>query len=167
MSFTLTFFSNFLSLDISISSVQLFSHVRLFLMQWTRALQASLSITNCWSYSNSSPLNQWCHPTISSSVAPFSSCAPSFEASGSFPMSQFFTSGGQSIGVSASMSVFPISIRDWFPRESHGWRSLVFCSPRGRKELDATYWLNNNKQEKYPSKFKKKTFIAFNRSYML
>ena len=53
------------------------------------------------------------------------------------------------------------------PGDSGGQRSLVFCSPRGCKDLDATYWLNNNKQEKYPSKLKKKNFIAFNRSYML
>ena len=65
--------------------------------------------------SNSHPLSQWCHPTISSSVVPFSSCPQSFPVSGSFPMSQFFTSGDQSIGVSASASVFPMSIQDWFP----------------------------------------------------
>ena len=65
-------------------------------------------------YSNSCPLSQWCHPTISSSVIPFSSCLQSFPASGSFPMSQFFTSGGQSIGASASASVLPMNIQDWF-----------------------------------------------------
>jgi len=66
-------------------------------------------------YSNSCLLHQWCHPTISSSVVPFSSCLQSFPASRSFPMSQFFTSGGQSIGVSASTSVLPMNIQDWFP----------------------------------------------------
>ena len=66
-------------------------------------------------YSNSCPLSRWCHPTISSSVVPFSSCLQSFPASGSFQMSQFFPSGGQSIGVSASTSVLPMCIRDWFP----------------------------------------------------
>ena len=66
-------------------------------------------------YSNSCPLSQWCHPTISSSVVPFSSCPQSFPASGSFPMSQFFISGDQSIGVSASTSVLPMNILDWFP----------------------------------------------------
>ena len=65
-------------------------------------------------YSNSCPLCWWCHPTISSSVVPFSSCLQSFPASGSFPMSQFFASGGQSIGVSASTSVLPMNIQDWF-----------------------------------------------------
>ena len=66
-------------------------------------------------YSNSCPLSQWCHPTISSSVVPFSSCLQSFPASGSFPMSQFFTSGGQSIGVSTSASFLPMNVQCWFP----------------------------------------------------
>ena len=65
--------------------------------------------------SNSFPLSQWCHPTISSSVIPFSSCPQSLPASGSFPMSQFFTAGGQSIGVSASASALPMNIQGWFP----------------------------------------------------
>ena len=64
------------------------------------------------------------HPTISSSVIPFSSCLQSFPASGSFPMRQFFTSGGQSIGVSASASVHPLNIQDWFPLGLTGWISL-------------------------------------------
>ena len=75
-------------------------------------------------YSSSCPLSQWCHPTISCSVVPFSSCPQSFPASGSFPMSQFFTSGGQSIGVSASASVLPVNIQDWFPLGFTGWISL-------------------------------------------
>ena len=65
--------------------------------------------------SNSCPSSQWYHPTISSSVIPFSSCLQSFPASGSFPRSQHFTSGGQSIGASASASVLPVNIQDWFP----------------------------------------------------
>ena len=65
--------------------------------------------------SNSCPSSQWCHPAISSSAIPFSSCLQSFPASRSFPMSQFFTSGGQSIGVSASASALPMNIQDWFP----------------------------------------------------
>ena len=74
-------------------------------------------------YSNSCPLSRWCHPTISSSVVPFSSCLQSFPASGSFQMSQLFTSGGQRIGVSAS-SVLPMNTQDWFPLEWTGWTSL-------------------------------------------
>ena len=75
-------------------------------------------------YPNPCPLSWWCHPTISSSVVPFSSCPQSLPASGSFPMSQLFTSGGQSIGVSASTSVLPMNTQDWFPLEWTGWISL-------------------------------------------
>ena len=74
--------------------------------------------------SNSSPLSWWCHPTSSSSVVPFSSCLQSFPASGSFPVSQFFTSGGQSTGASASASVLPMNIQGWFPLGLTGWISL-------------------------------------------
>ena len=75
-------------------------------------------------YSNSYPLNQWCYPTISSSVIPFSSHLQSFPASGSFPMNQFFASDGQRIGVSALASVLPMNIQDWFPIRLTGWISL-------------------------------------------
>ena len=75
-------------------------------------------------YLNSCPLSQWCHPTISFSVLPFSSCLQSFPASGSFQMSQLFASGGQSIGVSASASVLPMNIQDWYPLGWTGWISL-------------------------------------------
>ena len=66
-------------------------------------------------YSNSCPLSQWCHPTISSSVVPFASCLQSFPASGLFPVSPFFAAGGQSIGASVSVSVLPMNNQDWFP----------------------------------------------------
>ena len=75
-------------------------------------------------YSNSCPLSRWCHPTISSSVIPISSCLQSFPALGSFLMSQFFVSGGQSIGVLASTSVLPMNTQDWSPLEWTGWISL-------------------------------------------
>ena len=75
-------------------------------------------------YSNPCPLSWWCHPTISSSVIPFSPSLQSFPASGSFQMSQLFASGGQSIGVSASTSVLPKNIHDWFPLGWTGWISL-------------------------------------------
>ena len=75
-------------------------------------------------YSNSCPLSRWCHPTISSSVVPFSSCPQSFPASGSFQMSQLFASGDQSIGVSASTSVLPMNTQDWSPLGRIGWISL-------------------------------------------
>ena len=79
-------------------------------------------------YSNSCPSSQWCHPTISSSVVPSSSHLQSFPASGSFQMSQFFTSGGQSIGVSVSASVLPMNIQDWFPL---GWTGLISLQSKG------------------------------------
>ena len=96
----------------------------LTLCPWTTAHQASLSITTCRVYPNSCPLSWWCHPTISSSVVPFSSCLQSFPASGSFQMSQLFASGGQSIGVSASTSVLPMITQDWSPLGWTGWISL-------------------------------------------
>ena len=75
-------------------------------------------------YSNSCPLSRWCHPTISSSVVPFSSCLQSFPASESFQMNLLFASGVQSIGISASASVFPMNIQDWLPLGLTGWISL-------------------------------------------
>ena len=105
-----------------VNSVQLLSRVRLFVTPSTAVHQASLSITN------SCPLSWWCYPTISSSVIPFSSCLQSFPAPGSFPLSQFFASGGQIIGVSASASVLPMNIQDWFPLE---WTGLISFQPKG------------------------------------
>ena len=78
--------------------------------------------------SNSCPLNWWCHPTVSLSVVPFSSCLQSFPASGSFPMSRFFASDGQSIGASASASVLPMNIQDWFPL---GLTDLICLQSKG------------------------------------
>ena len=75
-------------------------------------------------YSDSCPSSRWCHPTILSTVIPLTSCLQSFPASGSFPMSQFFASGGQSIGASASASALPMNIQDWFPSGWIGWISL-------------------------------------------
>ena len=75
-------------------------------------------------HSDSCPLSRWCHPTISSSVVPFSSCPQSFPASGSFQLSQLFTSGGQNIGVSASTLVLPMNTQDWSPLGWTGWISL-------------------------------------------
>ena len=79
-------------------------------------------------YPNSCPLSQWCHPTISSSVVPFSSCLQSFPASGSFKMSQIFTSGGQNIGVSAATSVLPVNTQD---RSPLGWTGWISLQPKG------------------------------------
>ena len=85
--------------------------------------------------SNSCPLSQWCHPTISSSVVPFSSCPQSFPASGPFPMSQFSASSGQIIGVSALASILPMSIQDWFPL---GWTCLTSLQAKGFSRVSIT-----------------------------
>ena len=100
------------------SSVQSLSLVWLFVTPWITARQASLSITN------SCPSSQWCHPAISSSVVPFSSCPQSLPASESFPMSQLLTWGGQSTGVSALASFLPKKSQGWAPLEWTGWISL-------------------------------------------
>ena len=118
--------SGILSPELKFSSVQSLSHVWLFVTPWTAAHQASLSISNSRAYSNSCPSSWWCYPIISSSVIPF--CLRSFPASGSFPMSQFFASGGQTIGVSASASVLPMNIEDWFPL---GWTDLISLQSKG------------------------------------
>ena len=95
-------------------------------LQLSRLPWPSLSPGVC---SNSCPLSQWCHPTISSSVVPFSSCPQSFPASGSFPVSQLFASGGQSTGASASASVLPVNIQGWFPLGPSGLISLQAEGP--------------------------------------
>ena len=83
-------------------------------------------------HSDSSPSSQWCHPAISSSVVPFSSCPQSLPASESFPMSQLFTWGGQSIGVSASASVLPMNTKDWSPL---GWTAWISLQSKGLSRL--------------------------------
>ena len=93
-------------------------------------------------HSNSCPLSDWCHPIISSSVMPFSSCPQSFPASGSFPMSQFFTSGGQSIGVSTSASVLLMNIQDWF---SLGLTGLISLQSKGLSRV-----FSNTTAQKHP-----------------
>ena len=84
---------------------------------------------------NPCPLSWWCHPTISSSVVPFSSCPQSFPASGSFQMGQLFASGGQTIGVSASTSVLPMNTQDWSPL---GWTGWISLQPRDSQESSPT-----------------------------
>ena len=99
-------------------------------------------------YPNSCPLSRWCHPTILSSVIPFSSCPQSFTSSGSFQMSQLFASGGQSIRVSASALVLPMNIQDWSPLGWTGWISLQ------SKGLSRVF--SNNTVQKHQFKKKKK-----------
>ena len=127
------------------SSVQLLSHVQLFATPWITSVQFSRSVVSdslrphelqharppCPSptlgvRSDSRPSSQWCHPAISSSVVPFSSCPQSLPASESFPMSQLFAWGGQSTGASASASFLPKKYQGWSPSEWTGWISLQF-----------------------------------------
>ena len=110
------------------SSVQSLSYVRLFQTPWIAACQGSLSITNSRACPNSCPSTWWCHPTISSSVVLFSSGLQSFPASGSFQISQFFASGGQSIRASTSASVLPMNIQDWSPL---GWTGSISLLSKG------------------------------------
>ena len=112
------------NLRVQFSSVQSLSHVRLFMTPWAAACQASPSITNSRSLPKLMSIEAWHDQAISSSVVPFSSCPQSLPASGSFPMSQLFAWGGQSIGVSASASVVPMNTQDWYPLGWTGWISL-------------------------------------------
>ena len=109
------------------SSVQLLSHVRLLQPHELQHTRVCCSSPTPGAWANSCPSRWWFHPTISSSVILFSSCLQSFPVTGSFLMSPFFTSVGQSIGGSISASVFPMNIQDWFPL---GWLGGSPCSPR-------------------------------------
>ena len=113
-----------LPLVIQFNSVQSLNRIRLFVTPWTAARQASLSITNTRSSLKLMSIEPVMPSAILSSVVPFSSRPQSLPASGSFPMSQFFASGGQSIGVSASTSVLPMNTQDWFPLGWTSWISL-------------------------------------------
>ena len=115
------------------SVAQSCSTLRLHGLQHSRLPYPSTTSGAC---SNSCPSSQWCHPTISSSVVPLSSCLQSFLASGSFPMSQLFTSGGQSIRASTSALVLPINIQDWF---ALGWTGWISLSPRDSQESSPTW----------------------------
>ena len=104
----------------------LFSHsVMSASLQGLQHARLPCPLPSPWACSNSCPLSWCCHPTISSSIIPFSSCLKSFPASGSFLRSQLFSSGGQSIGASASASVFPMNFQDWFPLGLTGLISLL------------------------------------------
>ena len=116
------------SFAIRISSVQLLSYVWLFATHGLHHTRLPCLSPTPRAYSNSCPSSWWCHPAISSSVIPFSSHLQSFPASGSFPKSQFFTLGSQNIGVSASASVLPMNIQDWFPL---GWTDWISLQSKG------------------------------------
>ena len=127
----------------AMNSVQ-FSHSVMFDSLWPHGLQhtrlpcPSPSPRAC---SNSCSSSRWCHPTISSSAVPFSSCLQYFLAWGSFPMSQFFAPGGQSVGVSASASVLPVNTQDWFPLGWTGWISLL---SKGLSRIFSNTTVQNN-----------------------
>ena len=135
--------------------VQLLSCVRLFATSWTTAQQGSLCFTICWSLLKLLSIESWCHPTISSSIVPFTPCLQSFPASGSFPMSQFFTSCAQSIGASASASILAMNSQDWFPSGLTGLISLqskglsrVFSNTTDQKHqffgIQPSLWSNSH-----------------------
>ena len=118
--------------------VQLPSCIWLFATWWTVTHQASLCLTISQSLPKFMPLNRCCHPTISSSVIPFSSCPQSFPALGSFSVSRLFASGGQSIGASASVSVLPMNIQGWFPL---GLTGLISLESKGLSRVfNTTVW---------------------------
>ena len=114
--------------NVCFSSVQLLSHVRLFTPHGQQHARPPCPSQNPGVYPDSCPSSLWWHPNISSSVVPFSSCIQSFPASGSFQMSQLFTTGGQSIGVSASTSVLPMNTQDWSPL---GWTRWISLQSKG------------------------------------
>ena len=127
--------AQFQSRCIVLSSVQLLSHLWLFVTPWTAARQASLSITNSQSLLKLMSIKSVILSNHLILCQPFSSCLQSFPASGSFPMSQFFASGSQSTGVSASASVLPMNIQGLFPL---GLTGLTSCSPRDSQESSPT-----------------------------
>ena len=133
-----------------------FSHSVMSDSLWPHRLQHSkLPCPSPGACSNSCPLNCWCHLTISSSVVSFS-CLQSFPASGSFPMNQLFTSGGQSIGVSASASVLPVNIQGWFPL---GLTGLISLHPRDSQESSPAPQFENVNSSVLSLLFEHPTFI--------
>ena len=126
-------------LFMKIKSVQSLSRVWLFATPWMAARQPPCPSQIPRVHPNSCPLSQWCHPAISSSVIPFSSCLQSFTTSGSFQMSQLFTSGRQNIGASASTSVLPMNTQDWFPL---GWTGCISLQSKGLSRVfsNTTVW---------------------------
>ena len=132
------------------SSVQSLSHVWLFATPKLQHARPPCPSPTPRVHSDSHPLSQWCHPAISSSIIPFSSCPQSLPASESFPMSQLFAWGGQSIGVSALASVLPQYTQDWSPSEWTGWISLpskglsrVFSNTTVQKHQFFGIWPSN------------------------
>ena len=114
-------------------------------------------------YPNPCPVTWWCHPTISSSVVPFSSCPQSSPASGSFPLSQLFASGGQSIGASASASVFPMNIQGWFPL---GWTDLISLLSKGLSRVFSKRAVRSHKYQSQAFSSLKNFYLINNETEM-
>ena len=131
-------FNNWINLE-GVQSVQSLSCVQLF-APWIAEARLPCPTQTPGACSNSCPSSWWCHWTISSSVVPFSSCLQSFLASRSFQMSQFFSSGGQRIGASASASILPVNIKDWFPLGLMVWSP---CCPRDSQVSSPTPQFKN------------------------
>ena len=125
--------------------VQSLSHVWLFATHRLQHARPPCPSPPPGVYSNSCPLSWWCHPTISSSVVPFSSCLQSFPASESFQISQFFESGGQSIGLSASASILPMNIQGWFLL---GWTGLISLQSKGLSRVVSNTTVQTHQEEK-------------------
>ena len=126
--------------SVQFSSVQSLTRVQLFAIPWIAARQASLSIINSQSSLNSCPLSRWCHPAISSSVVPFSCCPQSLPASESFPMSQLFSWGGQSIGGWALVSFLPKNTQDRSPLE---WTGCISLQSKGLSRVFSNTTVQN------------------------
>ena len=136
---TWLWFLNFIFVVVPLQSLD---HVRLFVTPRAAAQQASCPSLSPRGCSNSRPFSWWCHPTISSSVTPFSFCPQSFPAWGSSPMNWLFSSGGLSIGASASASVLPMNIQGWFPL---GLTSLISLLSKGLSKVFSSFILCANK----------------------
>ena len=119
--YSICYFIEYSDISVQFSCSVVSDSLRPYELQHTSPCCLSTTLGVC---PNPCPLSRWCHPTISSSVTPLSSCLQSFPASGSFQMSELFASGGQSIGVSASTSVLPMNTQDWSPSGWTGWISL-------------------------------------------
>ena len=138
-----TFVHAYLSVTISDHSSVQFSRSVMSDSLQTYGLQHTRSpcpLVTAGAYSNSCPLSQWCYPTISSSLVPVSSGLQSFPASGSFPMSHLFASGGETMGISASASVLPMIIQDWFPLGLVGW---IFFQSKGLSRVFSNTTVQN------------------------
>ena len=148
-------YTSYFNFSVDLFVVQSLNHTQLFATHELKYGRFPCPSLSPGVFTNSCPLSQWCHPTILTCITPFSSCPQSFPASGSFQMSQLFTSGGQSIGASVSVSVLPMYIQDWFPLGlsdficlQSKWHSRVFFSTTFQKHqffrAQPSLWSNSH-----------------------